>query len=254
MRMEELKVKMEKVKKIKEKMLDWLELESCKGLEGFDVEAAGQVADMAKDMAQIEKDCAKAKYYEEMLKMAKERNEEGSYGYDNWRYPSSGRFASKGHGSYMGYMPLEEYEDEDWNKVMGYSGSGNSGGRGGSNGGGRSGGSSGRGGNSGSSGGRGGSSGGNSSGGSSGSGGRSGYEPEIWSGKGVYYDRYQNARRHYQESGNAEDKNEMNEHIGKNVAEVISQLREMSEDASPEQKRKLNVELTSLLEDVKKMM
>lgn len=75
-----------------------------------------------------------------------------------------------------------------------------------------------------------------------------------WSDKGVYYDRYKDAKRHYHESKDQKDKEEMNASIGKNVSEIVSQLREMSADASPEQKRKLNSELTSLMEDVKMMM
>lgn len=71
---------------------------------------------------------------------------------------------------------------------------------------------------------------------------------------GEYYDDYRDAKRHYHESGSKEDLSFMNQKMGENLSNIIMQLKEMSEDASPEMRSKLKIELAEVMEDLKKMM
>lgn len=68
------------------------------------------------------------------------------------------------------------------------------------------------------------------------------------------YDMYQDAKRHYSESGKPEDRDRMNEAICGNVTNIMEQLEEMAEDASPESRRKLKAEATELIDKLNRMM
>lgn len=97
----------------------WVEKEIDCGMAGADIEKLGEVVDMIKDFAEAKYYCAQAeekeikkKYYcvltEKMLEEPREEDMEmqyadGPWGYDNYRYQSSGKFAPKGHGTRYGY-------------------------------------------------------------------------------------------------------------------------------------------------------
>lgn len=109
------------------KLMSWVEAEINKGQECFDYEAAGAVIDMIKDFAETKEKDMKAKYYEALLcdfiSGGDESDMEGGpsnrFGYDNWRY-ASGRFAPKGRGHRVGYVPdLMQYEGKDGEIRMG---------------------------------------------------------------------------------------------------------------------------------------
>lgn len=94
--------KLNDIKEIKHRLTDWVKTETVKGFNNpEEVEILGEVVDMIKDLASVEKDCMEACYYETVTDAMTEG--EGRMGYDRWRY-SSGRFAPKGRGSY-GYTP-----------------------------------------------------------------------------------------------------------------------------------------------------
>lgn len=105
----------------KKTLNDWLTAEIAEGPKGCCLEAAGDITDMIKDLAEAEEKCMKKKYYEMciymMMQEMKEEDHESDekYGYDNWHYPSSGRFAPKGSGRKYGYSP-----DWDDDGKMGY--------------------------------------------------------------------------------------------------------------------------------------
>lgn len=210
---------MERIKKMKETLICWCEQEINCGPEGANIECLGKVVDMVKDLAEAEEKCTKAAYYSTVMD-AMEGSEDHAkrYGYDNWRYSSSGRFAPKGHGSY-GYEPFNDRvrvhnEDMDMHQGGTYR--------------------------------------------NSGAHSRYGYSDMRpmydWSDKGMHYDEYKNAKRHYQESGKKEDLMHLDRKMSENITNVISQLREMSEDASPEMRKSLKMDMENLMKDINKMM
>lgn len=91
-----------------ETLSSWLVAECGKGQDCFDICAAGQVADMLKDLSEASKELEEKSYYESVTKAMDEYGKEDRAGYDHWRYPSSGRYASSGHGEYSadGYNPM----------------------------------------------------------------------------------------------------------------------------------------------------
>lgn len=236
-------VGLEKMSNVKETLMCWIQNEVSKGCDGencFDVMAAGQVVDMIKDLAEASEKCVKKEYYEYLLcKMKEEEKMPARYGYDNWRYASSGQFAPKGRGSYdpvVGYTPMSEHgkeiydpTPEFWNDIrMGYR-EGNGRNRGNSS---------------------------DSQNAGQRSNERSGYwyDERIHSGRGDSYDKYQDAKRHYTETGKMEDKKKMEEHLGNHFSDLIMQVREMSEDASPEMRKKLKMGVNGVLDDMNKMV
>lgn len=94
--------KIKDLKETKEKLVDALKGNLATGIENVDTKEAGEVTDMIKDLAEAEKECWEAAYYESIVKAMKDDGEK--MGYDDWRY-ASGRFAPKGKGTYDGYTP-----------------------------------------------------------------------------------------------------------------------------------------------------
>lgn len=83
---------------------------------------------------------------------------------------------------------------------------------------------------------------------------RMGYPMDDYmSDRGRTYDAYQDAKRHYTASKNPEDMKVMNARLGENISDVISQLMEMSEDASPEMQKKLKTDINMVLDNLNKM-
>ena len=114
--MEELKEKLKKTSEMKDTICDWAKSEMAKGVECINAEEFGEVIDMIKDLASVEKYLAEACYYKKIVEAMDEAkreeeimtrmggNHEGM-GYDPNRY-ANGRFAPKGHGNYTrGFHP-----------------------------------------------------------------------------------------------------------------------------------------------------
>lgn len=111
---------LEKICKAKEDLLCWVEKEIECGMCSADIEKLGEVVDMVKDLAEAEKCCVEAQekkakklYYCTLVRAMNEDPEfedDGEmldeierYGYDNYRYKTTGRFAPTGHGTRSGY-------------------------------------------------------------------------------------------------------------------------------------------------------
>lgn len=94
--------KIKTLKETKEKLIDALNGKMSMGIENVDAQEAGEVTDMIKDLAEAEKECWEAAYYESIVKAMKDSDD--VKGYDDWRY-ASGRYAPKGRGTYEGYTP-----------------------------------------------------------------------------------------------------------------------------------------------------
>lgn len=123
-KMNEINMNAEKIANIKKTLTSWLCNEVDKGPSGFDVEQAGEVTDMIKDLSEAEEKCMKKMYYELICyAMLDADGEEDRQGYDNWRY-SSGKFAPTGHGHRTGYTPYIHEPMMEGKHRMGYPNSG----------------------------------------------------------------------------------------------------------------------------------
>ena len=201
-----------------------------KGAANMDTKEAGEVVDMIKDLAEAEKYCMEACYYESIVKAmheAGEDDEDGRMGY-NSRHYANGRFAPKGRGSRMGYTPDmmmqypyiygyvndPDFEDEMHHRKMGYQPSG--------------------------------------AGNRSQSGSRMGYEDEAWDmdddpKQTREYNEYKRAKRHYTETKSPADKQQMDEHAMKHLNQSIDSFREMWKDADPNMRKRIKADLTNLI-------
>lgn len=96
-----------------------------KGTNDLDTKECSEVVDMIKDLAEAEKCCMEAYYYESIVSAMEEASEDDaeSMGYNNRRY-ASGRYAPKGRGRVMGFdaRPYPHVYDPDLEPMM-YGGS-----------------------------------------------------------------------------------------------------------------------------------
>lgn len=202
-----------------------------KGVNDLDTKDCAEVADMIKDLAEAEKACMEACYYETIVKAMEKADEEddddGRMGY-NSRHYANGRFAPKGRGSRMGYMPdmMMQYPylygytndpdgfENERNQRMGYQNSG--------------------------------------AGNRSQSGSRMGYDDWDWDPdddpkQSREYNEYKRAKRHYTESKSPSDKQRMDEHAMKHMNQAIDSFREMWKDADPTMRKRMKTDLTALV-------
>lgn len=237
-----------------------------KGAHNVDTEEMGEVIDMIKDLAEAEK-CAWEKcYYKSIVEaMADEEKYEqsllkemidkygeadGRLGYDRWR-TSRGRFAPKGTGHETsmamatgrhGFVddrdpwPNPPYYDDprmwkngQWMESMGYPVDDRNSAR--------------------------------STDRRSSDGrdvqpsehGRMGYSPDESrmdsTGKGLCYDEYDKARRHYRETNDASSKQEMSERAKKYVGEAMATMTDIFIEADPELQKKIKDDLFRLYRD-----
>lgn len=108
-----------------EKLSECAKSEFDKGIENVNTDEMGKVTDMLKDLAE-------AMYYRTLTNIMKESDVEDALGmldrrfYDDYRYKTTGRFAPKGRGSYVGrrgyeeppYMHMMNREDlQDWDSM-----------------------------------------------------------------------------------------------------------------------------------------
>lgn len=250
--MEKTKMEVEKLKELSAKFRGFLEMECCASVKEIETKECGEVVDMIKDLAEAEKCCWEALYYQTVCKAMNEGeghrgSGENPMGYNTNRY-ASGRYAPSGHGdSTMGY-PYPELMRFPYNMFspymieksigrMGYTGNSS-----GSNSSGRSSSE-----NSGSYG----NSNSGSSNGNSGGDGRSGfhnpdmmmYDPRY----GESFNRYREAKRHYTETHSTADKEQMDSHAEQHMKDAIDTTKEVYKSASPELKKKYKEELLALV-------
>lgn len=108
-----------------EKLSECAKSEFDKGIENVNTDEMGKVTDMLKDLAE-------AMYYRTLTNIMEESDVEDALGmldrrfYDDYRYKTTGRYAPKGRGSYVGrrgyeeppYMHIMNREDlEDWDSM-----------------------------------------------------------------------------------------------------------------------------------------
>lgn len=108
-----------------EKLSECAKSEFDKGIENVNTDEMGKVTDMLKDLAE-------AMYYRTLTNIMEESDVEDVLGmldrrfYDDYRYKTTGRYAPKGRGTYVGrrgyeeppYMHMMNREDlQDWNSM-----------------------------------------------------------------------------------------------------------------------------------------
>lgn len=79
---------------------------------------------------------------------------------------------------------------------------------------------------------------------------RMGYPNETRSTSGSSYDRYKDARRHYHETRNENDKMVMNHHAQEHVDETVESIRDMWDTADTDTKRKMKGSLSKLVAEM----
>ena len=247
-----------------EKLAEFMYTEACGDLRSVDTKEFGELVDMVSDLAEAEYhariSCEMKKAEEEeeqeakyMMKQMKEQygEEDGErmyrMGYNRNRY-SNGRFAPRGRGRRMGYMPSEmrmpyledEYMAEylgypdymdDVKMRMGY----NSGGRGGNSGMGMRGGDM-------------------NNGNMGGNDGRSGYGDGRGESEGSRYgrsyDSYRENRRHFTETKSEESKKHMENSMKQYTNDVMENIREMWRDADPTLRKSMKEDLTKMVQQL----
>lgn len=204
----EVMEKGKEIKELKQKLVECFKAEvSKKGLDCMNTEEAGEVIDMIKDLAETEKCCMEALYYQKVTE-AMLSYEEPRYGYNPNRSASTGRYTSGGgRGGRMGFKPHEPWMSEDPWDGSSYGG------------------------------------GSQSMGYWPGREPMEHMDPRY----GEEYNRYRMTRRHYTESKSPEDKKEMSEHAEKHLRDSIDTFKDIWADAEPELKRKMKEDLTKLV-------
>ena len=179
-----------------------------KGVDDLDTKDCAEVADMIKDLAEAEKACMEACYYETVIKTMEKADEEdeqeGRMGYNAYRY-ANGRYAPKGRGTRRGYTPemgmMNPYlYDPDFEEAM-----------------------------------------------EKGRLGYQGEDPEDDPRQSREYNEYKRAKRHYSETKSPEDKRKMDEHAMKHVNQAMDSFREMWRDADPNMRKRMKADLTTLV-------
>lgn len=179
-----------------------------KGVDDLDTKDCAEVADMIKDLAEAEKACMEACYYETAIKAMEkadeEEEQEGRMGYNAYRY-ANGRYAPKGRGTRRGYTPemgmMNPYlYDPDFEEAM-----------------------------------------------EKGRLGYQGEDPDDDPRQSREYNEYKRAKRHYSETKSPEDKRKMDEHAMKHVNQAMDSFREMWRDADPNMRKRMKADLTTLV-------
>lgn len=193
------------------------QVKNCGGIYSAAVNSCelGQAIDMIKDLSSVEKNCIETEYFATVIDAMDGGSDRP--GYDNWRY-SSGRYAPKGRGHYdrAGYPMMSPtiynaHMMEDPHRHE--------------------------------------------------SEGRMGY-PVSQTGnmrtvsrsgypiRGGAYEDYQDARRHYHETRDANDRMMMDHHADKHLEEMTDSVRDIWDDATPEQKKKIKGSMSKLLAEM----
>ena len=221
--MDKMEHKMHEMKAMKCQLIDAMKAEFSKGMEMVNVDEAGKVIDMIKDLAEAEAKCWEAEYYKTVVE-AMDEGEDPRYGYNNRRY-ANGRYAPSGRGMVRGFRPFIDQEpyidaylhDTDFpeimrrgNNRMGY-GDGEKGMNDNTN-------------------------------------GRDGYSDDRRYGQA--YNNYRNSRKYYTETHAATEKEAMHRHANEHVMDTIATMRDIWASAEPEQRKKMKQDFQNLLNEM----
>lgn len=217
-----------------EKMTEWsLSEMQSKGKEGVDTKEMGEVIDMVKDLAEAEKAVWEKCYYESIVEAMEEYEEDGRAGYDRWR-TSKGRFAPKGTGHETSMamatgrpgfdrdpkLPNPYYDDprmwpiRPWDDSVGVMGYDRDGVRSDKN-------------------------------------WSDGRRDQSGSATGTdTRSRWQDARRHYHETGGQPEKMKMDEKAEEYLTESIQTMKDIFVDADPKMQQKMKEDIARLFREM----
>lgn len=213
--MNDKKYAMETLCNVKETLISLVKSEVSGNLSEVDTHELGEVVDMIKDIAETERNCMEAKYYETVTEAMEDVDSE-RYGYNNRRY-SSGRYAPKGMGHISGYnrpyLDQEPYvadyierPSEFMDRMrMGYTPMTTTHMEGPNN---------------------------------------------MDSRYGRSYNEFRNARKNYTRTNSSEDKEEMNRTGHEHLNDTIVTLKDIWKNADPELKKKMKSDLSSLVSEM----
>ncbi len=245
----EIEEKLQPLKKMKERLVEWCESEVSRGKETVDAKELGEAVDMIKDLAEAESLCWQACYYKHVSE-AMEEQSDMTMGYNPNRSARTGRYTMGYTDQMMEQMPYVDRYLQGMRMGYGESGSsmyGYSGGSGSSMGSNSSGSGQGSNGSSG------------SGSGSSSSSSSSGYSPSsgMWVDSmtedpmeyrnGKAYKDWKMARRHYTQTGDKADKDEMSAATTEHVLSMMATIREMWKTADTDQKKRIKQDLQNLV-------
>lgn len=211
-----------------------------KGVDDLDAKDCGAVTDMIKDLAEAEKNCMEACYYQAIVKAmadAEEDNEDRD-GYNRSRY-ANGRYAPKGRGSRsMGFMPYLDKDPwmPDWTynpdydpvvNTMGYAGPRRN------------------------------QSGSTSTYGDMGPTSQSGlrrdyddWDPDRDPQHSMSYNEYRKAKRHYTETKSPSDKQMMDEKSRRHIHEALDTFKDIWKDADPAMRKELKASMQQAINEM----
>lgn len=215
--MEELEAKMNDICELKDKLVEAARGEMAKGIECVDTHEMGQVVDMIKDLAKVEKDCAEAHYYKTVTKAMEEvgeMREQGFYGYTPPMKKNRDKRWGRPYIDQEPYM-MDYLEDGemDWDDMpMGYTRTGRN----------RS---------------------------MPHHGGRSNRTAnrDSMGRYGKAYNSFSEARRNYHETNSQADKDEMTAAAHEHMADTMTTIREIWRSADPELKQRMKKDMTNLI-------
>ena len=209
-----------------------------KGVNDINAKDCGEVVDMIKDLAEAEKNCMEACYYQSIVKAMADAEEDDKDGYNRNRY-ANGQYAPKGRGSRsMGFMPYLEKDPwmPDWTynpdydpvvNTMGYAGPRRN------------------------------QSGSTSTYGdmepASQSGSRRGYDdwdPDRDPQHSMSYNEYRKAKRHYTETKSPSDKQMMDEKSRRHIHEALDTFKDIWKDADPAMRKELKASMQQAINEM----
>lgn len=204
---------------MKTNLVESLEYEMrCCGTDNMDICKTGQIVDMIKDLAKVEKDCMEKCYYEHVIHAMNdfegeiEIEAEGRMGYDTRRY-SSGRYAPKGKGHYSpvyGYTPMHMGHEDRMGYPMSQTGPDKHMAMG-----------------------------------------RMGYIPDYMMDESRHpIDEYAMSKRHYTETKDPNEKMKMDHYAKAHADETVESFKEIWNDASPEAKKDIKGKLSKLVAEM----
>lgn len=242
-KMEEMKksASFEEICALKKDLIKILDAElHTKGVDDLDAKDCGAVTDMIKDLAEAEKNCMEACYYQAIVKAmadAEEDNEDRD-GYNRSRY-ANGRYAPKGRGSRsMGFMPYLDKDPwmPDWTynpdydpvvNTMGYADPRRN------------------------------QSGSTSTYGDMGPTSQSGlrrdyddWDPDRDPQHSMSYNEYRKAKRHYTETKSPSDKQMMDEKSRRHIHEALDTFKDIWKDADPAMRKELKASMQQAINEM----
>ena len=219
--------KNEDIKDLKKRLIDWAKKEIAEGTVNNPqaIHSYGEIIDMVKDMAEAEKLCNEASYYESVSEAMEDYGDDPRMGYPR-RRNAMGQYSRTGRSGYDdGYYPMAEADRRDGGVNRSSSRSGNA----------RSGYTPDR------------------------------FVPQMrmdednramredWDDPRYSrpFNQYRMAKRHFTETKSDRDRQEMKDYANEHVAESMSTLREIWDSADQDLRVRMKSDLTKLIGDMK---